>query len=79
MDTALHQLIVDGVKKPLTAPVFIGNDVLVGAYATVIAGVTIGDGAVVAAGSVVTKDVPPRSLVAGNPARILSNDVEWLP
>jgi tetrahydrodipicolinate N-acetyltransferase len=79
MDTALHQLTIDGEKKPMTAPVAIGHRVMIGCYATVLAGVTIGDGAVVAAGSVVTKDVPPRALVAGNPARVLSKNVEWQP
>ncbi len=79
MDTALHELVVDGVKKPLTAPVVVGNNVMIGTSVTVLPGVTVGDGAVVGAGSVVTKDVPPRSLAAGNPARILSNDVEWIP
>lgn len=40
-------------------------------------GVTIGDGAVIAAGSVVTKDVPEKCLVAGNPAKVIATDVVW--
>ncbi len=55
-------------KRPL--PV-IGNDVWIGYGSTVLNGVTIGDGAVVAACSVVTKDVPPYSVVAGNPAHVI--------
>jgi acetyltransferase-like isoleucine patch superfamily enzyme len=43
----------------------------------VLKGVTIGDGAVVAAGSVVVHDVPARALVAGNPARVVRQDVTW--
>lgn len=43
----------------------------IGSGATILAGVTIGEEAIVGAGSVVTKDVPPRSVVAGNPARVL--------
>ena len=54
-----------------TAPVRIGNDVWVGAKATIVAGVSIGDGAVIAAHSVVTRDVPPNTLVAGTPARVI--------
>jgi len=49
----------------------IGNDVWVGDNSVVIKGINIGDGAVVAAGSVVTKDVAPYSIVAGNPARLI--------
>lgn len=49
----------------------IGNDVWIGDSAVIIEGVTIGDGAIVAAGSVVTKDVPAYAIVAGAPARIL--------
>jgi len=49
----------------------IGNDVWIGAGAIVLAGVSIGDGAIVGAGSVVTKDVLPYHIVAGNPARFL--------
>lgn len=51
--------------------VTIGNDVWFGASCLVLKGVDIGDGAVVGLGSVVTKDVPPYAIVAGNPARIL--------
>jgi len=49
----------------------IGNDVWIGRDAVILSGVTIGDGAVVAARAVVTRDVPPYSIVAGNPARIV--------
>jgi galactoside O-acetyltransferase len=49
----------------------IGNDVWIAPRCIVLKGVTIGDGAVIAAGSVVTKDIPPRVIVAGNPARIV--------
>lgn len=51
--------------------VILGNDVWIGSRAMVMGGVKIGDGAVVAAGSIVTKDVPPYAIVAGVPARII--------
>ena len=54
-----------------TAPIVIGRDVWVGFRCVVLPGVTIGDGAVVAAGAVVTKDVPSHSIVGGVPARII--------
>lgn len=53
------------------APVRIGDRVWIGANATVLPGVTVGDGAVVAAGAVVTRDVPPRTVVGGVPARTI--------
>lgn len=49
----------------------IGNDVWIGNRSIILQGITIGDGAVIGAGSVVTKDVEPYSVVAGNPARVL--------
>jgi acetyltransferase-like isoleucine patch superfamily enzyme len=51
--------------------VVIGNDVWVGANATIMSGVRIGDGAVIGASSVVTRDVPSYGIVAGNPARLI--------
>jgi len=52
-------------------PVIIENDVWIGANCLILPGIKIGEGAAVAGGSVVTKDVPPFAFVAGNPARIL--------
>ncbi len=52
-------------------PIVIGRNVWIAAGATIIGGVTVGENSVVAAGSVVTKDVPPNTLVGGNPARII--------
>lgn len=62
-------------KRPLerkdVAPVIIEDDVWVGTQTIILKGVRIGRGAVIAAGSVVTREVPPFTLVAGNPARVL--------
>jgi tetrahydrodipicolinate N-succinyltransferase len=52
-------------------PVDVGHDVWIGARAIVLDGVKVGDGAVIAAGAVVTKDVPPYAIVGGVPARVL--------
>ena len=57
------------------APIHIGKRVWVGANATILPGVTIGDNSVVAAGAVVTKDVPADTVVGGVPARVISNSV----
>jgi len=52
-------------------PIFIGNDVWLGARCIILPGVRVGDHAIVGAGSVVTKDVEPWAIVGGNPARVI--------
>lgn len=74
-DTDAHVII--GKENEMTKPIIIGNHVWIGTNVTVLKGVTIGDGAIVAAGSVVTKDVPPKSLAGGVPAKIIKQNVEW--
>ena len=56
-------------SKTLIAPVSIGDQVFIGARAIILKGVSVGCGSVVAAGSVVSRDVPTKTVVAGNPAR----------
>ena len=74
--TALNHNFEDTTRKIdeqgiSTKPVVIGNDVWIGANAVILPGVTIGQHVVVAAGAVVTKDVPDYSLVAGIPAKVI--------
>jgi acetyltransferase-like isoleucine patch superfamily enzyme len=57
--------------KTLSKPIIIDDDVFIGARSIILKGVKIGKGSVVGAGSVVTKDVPPFCIVAGNPAKIV--------
>ncbi|HLP08140.1 MAG TPA: acyltransferase [Opitutaceae bacterium] len=69
LDTDFHPVHADA---PIAvAPVAIGRNVWLGNRATVLRGVTIGDHAVIGAGAVVTRDVPARAIVVGNPARVV--------
>lgn len=78
MDTDFHRITrPDGSASSHTAPIRLGNHVLVGTGAMILKGVTIGDGAVIAAGSVVTRDVDGGEIVAGNPARPLGVAANW--
>ncbi|WP_249030247.1 2,3,4,5-tetrahydropyridine-2,6-dicarboxylate N-acetyltransferase [Tannockella kyphosi] len=61
------------IEPPSASPVIVEDDVVIGANAVVIEGVRIGKGAVVGAGSIVTKDVPAGAVVVGNPARIVKD------
>jgi acetyltransferase-like isoleucine patch superfamily enzyme len=72
-DSDNHSLNGDKPSKPIK----IGNDVWIGINVTILKGVTIGDGAVIAAGSLVTLDVPSKTLVSGVPAVVVQEDVEW--
>jgi tetrahydrodipicolinate N-acetyltransferase len=73
-----HDLTVDGMVKPWPNPVVIGDDVWIGTGAIVLPGVRVEDGAVIGAGSVVTHQVPARTVVAGNPAKVIGKDVDWV-
>ena len=71
--TACHPLSPDerNACAEWAEPVTIGNSVWIGGSATILPGVTIGDNCVIGAGSVVTKDVAPNTVVGGNPARVI--------
>jgi acetyltransferase-like isoleucine patch superfamily enzyme len=75
-DSDNHQIIYSNYE--ISKPIDIGNHVWIGMNATILKGVNIGDGAVVAAGSVVTRNIPENCLVAGVPARIIKNNVRWV-
>lgn len=62
---------------PYSAPVFIEDHVWIGCNVTILKGVRIGAGSVIAAGAVVTRSCPPGSLVAGVPARVIRSGVSW--
>lgn len=72
-DTDIESLQLSPINRPLVSKgaVIIGDNVWIGDKATILPGVSIGDGAVIGANAVVTKDVPPYCVVGGNPARII--------
>lgn len=76
-DSDIHYISVDGEEKNNAAAIHIGDHVWIGTSAVILKGVKIGSGAVISAGSIVTKDVPNNSLVAGNPAKIIKENISW--
>jgi acetyltransferase-like isoleucine patch superfamily enzyme len=74
-DSDAHSII--GKESEMTQPITIGNEVWIGANVTILKGVTIGDGAIIAAGSVVTKNIAAHSLAAGVPAKVIKENVFW--
>ena len=69
--TINHDLNPNNREHMTCKPIKIGNNVWIGSSSTILPGVTIGDGAVIAAGAVVNKDVPPNTVVGGVPAKII--------
>lgn len=63
--------------QPSTKPITIGDHVWVGMNSTILKGVNIGSGSVIAAGSIVTRDIPENSLAAGVPAKVIKNNISW--
>jgi serine acetyltransferase len=68
-------ILTHDMTRGLYADTRVGARCFIGAHSILMPGVTIGDGSIVGAGSVVTRDVPPRSIVAGNPARIVRSGI----
>lgn len=62
---------MEGKEYPYKGDLVIGNDVWIGYRTTIMAGISVGDGAIIATNSTVTKDVPPYAIVGGNPAKVL--------
>jgi acetyltransferase-like isoleucine patch superfamily enzyme len=66
------------MSRNIRKPVIIGKNCFIGANSMILPGVTIGDEVVVAAGAIVTKDIPHNTIVAGNPARIIRKDIKTI-
>lgn len=78
LDCDLHHMSFDGESfEPNSAPIVIEDHVWIGCNVTILKGVTIGTGAVIAAGSVVIRDIPAHTLAAGVPARPIKPVPKW--
>jgi acetyltransferase-like isoleucine patch superfamily enzyme len=63
--------------NPISKPIVIKDNVWIGINVTILKGVTIGEGAVIAAGSLVNKDIPAKCLAGGVPAKVIKENIEW--
>ena len=70
-----HEIEYEGYEK--TLPITIGNHVWIGTNVTILKGVSIGDGAIIAAGAVVNKSIPSNCLAAGIPAKVIKQNIKW--
>lgn len=69
--------IINGNTKNVTKPIIIEDNVWIGMNAIILKGVNLGKGCIVAAGAIVTKNVPPHTLVGGVPAKVIKTNVFW--
>lgn len=76
-DSDTHHIFYNGVRNIKTKPIIIGKNVWIARDVIIMKGVTIGDNSIIAAGSVVLKDVPNKCLVGGNPAKVIRENCEW--
>lgn len=76
MDSDAHEIFYDGYE--MSKGICIEDNVWIGTRAMILKGVTVGEGSMIAAGAVVTKDVPPHSMVAGVPARVIKTDIGFM-
>jgi len=74
-DSDAHE--IEGVEHSCTQKITIGNHVWIGTNVTVLKGVSIGDGVVISAGSLVNKDIPANCLAAGVPAKVIKENIKW--
>lgn len=75
MDSDAHAIDYEGHQ--MSQPITIGDNVWIGSRAMILKGVNVGEGSIVAAGAIVTKDVPPNTIVAGSPAKVIRENVKW--
>jgi len=76
-DCDIHKVIENGKEKINSKPIIIEDKVWIGKNTLILKGVKLGSGSIIAAGSVVTKDVESKSMVAGNPARVVKRNITW--
>ncbi|MXS69622.1 acyltransferase [Flavobacteriaceae bacterium W22] len=74
-DSDAHTILKDNYIP--TIPITLGDNVWIGMNSIILKGVTLGDGCIVAAGSIVNKSFPPKCLIGGTPAKIIKENVEW--
>ena len=76
-DSDNHDIYYEGKETPISMPIMIKDHALIGLNCTILKGVTINNDSVIAAGSVVIKDVPSRSITGGVPAKVIKSDISW--
>ncbi|SHI53594.1 acyltransferase [Lutispora thermophila] len=78
IDSDFHILSYCDREHEMTSPIYIEDNVWIGCNVTILKGVRIGDGAVIGAGSVVTRDIPSNCVAVGNPAKVVHENIKWV-